>query len=83
ITIEVDSEAINNLFTTLRCFEVVSGMRINLSKSKVFGINVSENELNRYAHPFECSPASFPTLFVSLPLAIGASPTSMWDKVVD
>ncbi|XP_058076338.1 uncharacterized protein LOC131224915 [Magnolia sinica] len=83
IMAEADSDYMENLQTTLRCFEAASRLRINMAKSKVFSVNCSDEELSSYAEIFGCSPASFPTSFVDLPLDIGPPPKSMWDKVVE
>ncbi|XP_058106864.1 uncharacterized protein LOC131250593 [Magnolia sinica] len=78
---EASSVFIDNLCTALRCFEAVSGLRINLAKSKLFGVNLSEAEISNYADTLGCPSASFPS-FVGLPLAIGPPTKSMWDKIV-
>ncbi|XP_058076346.1 uncharacterized mitochondrial protein AtMg01250-like [Magnolia sinica] len=37
---EATEEKIEHLLIAIRCFEVVSGLRINFSKSKLLGVNV-------------------------------------------
>ncbi|GJY46363.1 peroxidase 64 [Tanacetum coccineum] len=39
-----------NLMWLLKCFEKASGLRINLSKSKLYGVGVSEVEVKEMAH---------------------------------
>ena len=67
----------------LRCFELMSGLRINFHKSLVCGIGVSEETLNRVADSLHCGSHHFPIKYLGLPL--GASPRRLktWKPVVD
>ncbi|GKE06139.1 reverse transcriptase domain, reverse transcriptase zinc-binding domain protein [Tanacetum coccineum] len=42
---EWSKENANSLLCIIRCFEEVSGLRINYNKSKLYGIGVSESEI--------------------------------------
>ena len=69
---EADWEEVVNLKRILRCFEVLSGLRINYHKSVVCGVGVSEETLNRVAESLHCVSHHFPVKYLGLPL--GASP---------
>ncbi|XP_058106238.1 uncharacterized protein LOC131249446 [Magnolia sinica] len=60
---------VNHLRTALHCFEAVSGLCINMGKSKLLGINVNTDTLLSSAIILGCQTQSFPTTFVGLPLA--------------
>ncbi|XP_057425982.1 uncharacterized protein LOC130719377 [Lotus japonicus] len=66
----------------LRCFELVSGLKVNFSKSKLAGISVAGNLLRRYAAVMNCRIMSVPFSYLGLP--VGGSPCrlSFWDPVI-
>ncbi|MGV7989028.1 hypothetical protein PJP10_32165, partial [Mycobacterium kansasii] len=65
---EADWDKVGNLRRVIRCFEAVSGLKVNLNKSKLIGVNISDSETHRFAEFFGCTPDSLPTNFVDLPL---------------
>lgn len=50
----------------IRCFEAVSGLEINLHKSKIFGIGQVDN-LGRLADCLSCLVGSLPSTYLGLP----------------
>ncbi|XP_058082343.1 uncharacterized protein LOC131230434 [Magnolia sinica] len=80
---EVAEVYISNLRTAIFCFEAVSGLRINLFKSKLFGINISDERIRHFADCLGCSSGSLPSTFVGLPLSIGPPPKMMWDSIIN
>ncbi|XP_058092657.1 uncharacterized protein LOC131239116 [Magnolia sinica] len=79
---ESSAQYVENLYTALRCFEAVSGLRINMDKSKLLGINVTPETLQSFANILGCQIQSLPTSFVGLPLSVRTPHKSMWDKVI-
>ncbi|PNX89544.1 ribonuclease H, partial [Trifolium pratense] len=69
--------------TILRGFELVSGMKINFVKSKLYGINVGERFLEAAANFLLCKSESIPFKFLGLP--VGANPRRLntWKPVVE
>ncbi|KAL4302917.1 hypothetical protein GQ457_10G009840 [Hibiscus cannabinus] len=51
---------VRNVKRVLRVFELASGLKLNLKKSKVFGINLSEDSLKNWAVGVGCAWGSFP-----------------------
>ncbi|KAJ9561151.1 hypothetical protein OSB04_006311 [Centaurea solstitialis] len=51
---EWDSDNALNLVRLLRCFEICSGLKINLSKSRILGVSVSIEEIRRMARLLNC-----------------------------
>ncbi|XP_058086458.1 uncharacterized protein LOC131233686 [Magnolia sinica] len=82
IFFDASIEKVDNLQTTIRCFQVVSGLKVNLTKSKIFGINMERDEVESLAQLFGCAAASLPSSFVGLPLSIEKPFKSIWDKVI-
>lgn len=72
-----------NLNRILRCFFIASGLKVNLSKSKVFGVGVEHEELSRLAGILNCEPAAFPSTFLGLPIGANMSLCRNWKTVID
>lgn len=71
---EARKDYIRNLRNILSCFERISGLKVNLGKCKVVGLNISEQELNNYAHLLGCEKESWPLKY--LELLVGGNPSS-------
>nr|KAJ0195087.1 hypothetical protein LSAT_V11C700361540 [Lactuca sativa] len=65
---EWNQDNIKNLVRVLRCFQVASGLKVNFSKSRVFGIEVDMQEITRWAAPLGCEPASLPFTYLGIPV---------------
>ncbi|KAF5808150.1 putative RNA-directed DNA polymerase [Helianthus annuus] len=78
-----EGASVHNLRRILRCFFLASGLRVNLSKSSVFGINVDNNRIQGLANTLGCRVGSFP--FKHLGLQVGANMNLIknWQPVVD
>ncbi|XP_058082388.1 uncharacterized protein LOC131230485 [Magnolia sinica] len=83
IFLEASEANIANLHISLRCFEAVSGLRINMYKSRLLGTNIPSPTLQAYADSMGCKVASFPTHFLGLPLCVGRPLNFMWDKIIN
>ncbi|GMP84262.1 hypothetical protein CsSME_00037854 [Camellia sinensis var. sinensis] len=79
---EADWEEVLCIKRLLRCFEVISGLKINYNKSMVIGVGVEEDLLNDFADALNCSKHALPFMFLGMPF--GASPRlkSTWDPIV-
>ncbi|GKB71672.1 putative RNA-directed DNA polymerase, eukaryota, reverse transcriptase zinc-binding domain protein [Tanacetum coccineum] len=53
-----------NLICTLRCFYLISGLKINVHKSKVLGVGVSDIEVSNMAKIIGCGVANFPLKYL-------------------
>ncbi|XP_050227685.1 uncharacterized protein LOC126677214 [Mercurialis annua] len=62
-------EMVRNLLRILRCFELVSGLRINFQKSSIIGLNVSDNDLNAAAMILNCKTEKLPFDYLGMPLS--------------
>ncbi|GKD71182.1 RNA-directed DNA polymerase, eukaryota, reverse transcriptase zinc-binding domain protein [Tanacetum coccineum] len=56
----------HNLICMLRCFFLVSGLKINVYKSKVIGIGVSDEEFSCMANVIGCGVAKLPLKYLGV-----------------
>ncbi|XP_050211872.1 uncharacterized protein LOC126662028 [Mercurialis annua] len=77
-----DLQQLRNLTRILRCFELISGLKINFHKSSLLGINVSESELSLASRVVGCRVEKFPIRYLGLPLAVCRTPVSTWNHVI-
>ena len=68
ILVELNDDSITNL-KLLLCFEALSGLKINFSKSEAIVTGVSAVEAQRVAHLLNCSLGSFPLKYLGLPIS--------------
>ncbi|GKC55651.1 putative RNA-directed DNA polymerase [Tanacetum coccineum] len=57
-----------NLILILKCFENASGLKINLSKSKIYRVGVQCNEVEEIASSLGCDHGSIPFMYLGLPV---------------
>jgi hypothetical protein len=84
-TLFIGEACVENLWAmkaVLRWFELVSGLKVNFSKSCLMGVNVSSSFLQGAASFLHCKLGSIPFIYLGLP--VGANPrlASTWDPVV-
>ncbi|KAL6326865.1 hypothetical protein AAG906_012140 [Vitis piasezkii] len=60
------------------CFELVSGLKINMQKSEVIPVGDVE-DMDRAAAVFGCKVGKFPTTYLGLPLGARHNLGSVWD----
>ena len=70
VMVELNDDCIANLKFILLCFEAVSGLKINFSKSEVIVTGVDDNEALRVARILNCSLGSFPFKYPGLPISL-------------
>ncbi|GKV02020.1 hypothetical protein SLEP1_g14507 [Rubroshorea leprosula] len=68
---KADGENVFMVKAVLRWFELMSGLRINFSKSSVYGFNVSTRWLNGMACSLRCGVGKTPFLYLGLPIGGG------------
>jgi hypothetical protein len=75
-------EHIQHLKCLLLCFEAVSGLKINLSKSMIVPIGAMGN-LEVLSNILGCRVESLPLTYLGLPLGATHRDTSIWDVVIE
>ncbi|GKC38993.1 kinase-like domain, beta-lactamase/transpeptidase-like protein [Tanacetum coccineum] len=71
------------LMCILRCFEEVSGLRVNYNKSKLYGIGVTERELSEMASWMGCGVGDYPFTYLGLPIDENMRRINAWNLVVE
>ena len=67
-------EDLLTLKSVLLVFGHISGLKVNLDKSNIYGINLGQNHLHRLAELLDCKASGWPILYLGLPL--GGNPKS-------
>ena len=70
---DLSNDNFTNLSYILRCFQVVSGLKVNFQKSRVFEIGVPDNKVNSCASILGCATASFPFTYLRVPVGANMS----------
>nr|GEX17885.1 zinc finger, CCHC-type [Tanacetum cinerariifolium] len=52
----------------LKCFEEVFGLRVNYNKSRLYGVGVSDSNLDDMARWMKCGIGDFPFMYLGLPI---------------
>ncbi|KAJ0941167.1 putative RNA-directed DNA polymerase [Helianthus annuus] len=74
-----NAENINRL---LRCFSLLTGLNVNLQKSKVFGVGTSDVEIEEVAGILKCGIGEFPFLYLGLPIGANMKRKKHWEPVI-
>ncbi|MCH80366.1 LINE-1 reverse transcriptase like, partial [Trifolium medium] len=85
-TVLLGESSWNNVRTIksiLRGFELVSGLKINFVKSKLYGINVEDNFLDAAASFLSCSFDSIPFKFLGIPVGANPRRQQTWQPIVE
>ncbi|GKA59431.1 putative RNA-directed DNA polymerase [Tanacetum coccineum] len=72
-----------NLMKLLKCFQLVSGLKVNLNKSKLYGIGIEMEEIEDYARSLECRAGKLPFLYLGLPIGNNMGRIENWNIMVD
>lgn len=74
---------IANLATILRCFYVSSRLKVNFSKSKVFGVGTSPIEVSHCSAPLGCEPSSLPFTYIGIPMGDNMNLKNDWRPIIE
>nr|GEV00544.1 RNA-directed DNA polymerase, eukaryota, reverse transcriptase zinc-binding domain protein [Tanacetum cinerariifolium] len=72
-----------HLVHILSCFHDVSGLKINLAKSSLFGIGISPKDVVNVARAIRCSHDSLPFTYLGLPVGRNLRKVEAWSDVID
>ncbi|GLT99814.1 hypothetical protein SLE2022_172280 [Rubroshorea leprosula] len=67
----------------LRWFELMSGLRINFSKSSVYGFNVTDSWVRGVAGVLHCGVGKAPFIYLGMPIGGNPRCTKFWVPVVN
>ncbi|GKE17429.1 RNA-directed DNA polymerase, eukaryota, reverse transcriptase zinc-binding domain protein [Tanacetum coccineum] len=74
---------INTLVRVLDCFHRASGLKINMSKSKIMGIHVEGNKVEQAAAKLGCLILTLPFSYLGTTVGGSMSRIQAWKEVVD
>ncbi|XP_076934584.1 uncharacterized protein LOC143600929 [Bidens hawaiensis] len=74
---------ITNMARLLRCFHMVTGLKINLSKCSLFGINMADSDLMEMATRLHCRADKFPCSYLGLRDGENMNLVNSWKPVED
>nr|GEX28905.1 peroxidase 20 [Tanacetum cinerariifolium] len=72
-----------NLFHILKYFEMGSGLKVNISKSRIPGVGVSEAEIEVFASLIGCAHGIFPFSYPGLPVRNKMRLKEGWNAIID
>lgn len=72
-----------NLIRILKCFELATGLKVNLNKSKLFGISTVPAENETIARIINCPVGSFPFLYLGLPIGVPMGRAAFWNPLIE
>lgn len=84
-TLFIGKPSIQNVLTLksiLRCFEIMSGLKVNFAKSKLAGISMERGETQRLALMLNCMTMEVPFLYLGMP--VGENPRNhiTWEPMI-
>ncbi|KAJ9688885.1 hypothetical protein PVL29_014502 [Vitis rotundifolia] len=71
------------LKSVLLVFGHISGLKVNLDKSNIYGINLGQNQLHRLAELLDCKASGWLILYLGLPLGGNPKTCGFWDPVIE
>ncbi|XP_028064073.1 uncharacterized protein LOC114267248 [Camellia sinensis] len=83
ILCEADWEEIVAVKRILRCFELMSSLKINFYKSIVYGVGVRDNLVKVFVTKLNCLSQKLPMNYLGLPLGANLRRMSTWKPMVD
>ncbi|KAK3219592.1 hypothetical protein Dsin_013562 [Dipteronia sinensis] len=81
--LEPKLEYLMNTKRILRCFELVSGLKINFHKSSLVRVSKKGAQEDDWAGKFRCLSSSFPIKYLGLPLGGNTSKEAFWNLAVN
>ncbi|KAJ0520505.1 putative RNA-directed DNA polymerase [Helianthus annuus] len=80
---EWSEDNFHNLARLLRCFHLSSGLKVNFSKSKVFGVGVGNEEILHMSSILGCERGSLPFIYLGLPVGSNMGLVKNWKPVIE
>ncbi|XP_071699700.1 uncharacterized protein [Rutidosis leptorrhynchoides] len=80
---EWNKRSAKHISKLLKCFENISGLKVNFRKSKLYGIGTSIAETEQMARYINCSAGSTPFTYLGLPIGVPTSHISSWQPIIE
>ncbi|GKB18467.1 putative RNA-directed DNA polymerase, eukaryota, reverse transcriptase zinc-binding domain protein [Tanacetum coccineum] len=72
-----------NLLCILGCFFFVSGLKINVHKSNLSGVGMSNEDILSMANVIGCGAATLPFKYLGVPVGCNMSRCSYWEPIIN
>ncbi|GMJ15548.1 hypothetical protein HRI_005224000 [Hibiscus trionum] len=72
-----------NVKRVLRVFEISAGLQLNMSKCRLFGVNVEDGLISVWANKMGCLSATLPSDYLGLPLGPSRNSETLWEPVIE
>ena len=76
-------EELQTLKSLLLVFGHISGLKVNLDKSNLFGINLDQNHLSRLVELLDCKASDWPIFYLGIPMGGNPKACGFWDLVIE
>ncbi|GJU60430.1 RNA-directed DNA polymerase, eukaryota [Tanacetum coccineum] len=73
---------LSGILNILKCFSLLSGLSINLNKSQLLGVGVSDNRVFEAALTLGCSVMKYPFKYLGVRVGDNMSLVNAWDETV-
>jgi len=78
-----DFDGILMIKAILRCFKLVSRLRINFSKSQLVGVAILEDRVKFFAKVLSCRISKVPFSYLGIPVGCNPRRFATWSSVID
>ncbi|GJX39372.1 putative RNA-directed DNA polymerase, eukaryota, reverse transcriptase zinc-binding domain protein [Tanacetum coccineum] len=83
IVSEWNKQDMENIIRVMQVFYLASGLKINISKSNVYEIGVSSEEIKDMARETGCASGSLPFVYLGLPIGSNMNLIVNWQFMID
>ncbi|GKE17413.1 RNA-directed DNA polymerase, eukaryota, partial [Tanacetum coccineum] len=77
-----DKANVITIVNMLKCFYLASGLKINIQKSKIMGIGISQEKVDVAANVIGCNTFSSPFNYLGVKVGSSSSRSNFWDEVI-
>lgn len=81
--IKNDLKSVMGVKQVLQCFEMLSGLKINFQKSKMFGFGEDVLNVPFWASRMGCGIGAFPITYLGMELGVNPKNMSFWKPIID
>ncbi|KAK1430346.1 hypothetical protein QVD17_13017 [Tagetes erecta] len=80
---DLSMENANSIKRLLRCFYLISGLKINFNKSVLYGVNLDHDEIHLTASVIKCQSGSIPFTYLGLTVGANMNRICNWAPVIN
>ncbi|GKA19420.1 RNA-directed DNA polymerase, eukaryota, reverse transcriptase zinc-binding domain protein [Tanacetum coccineum] len=73
----------DNIIRILNVFYLASGLKINISKSNLYGVGVSSDDIESMAAGTGCSASNLPFSYLGLPIGSNINRIANWNSLIE